>query len=250
MMLEKLKFVLVNTFHPGNIGSAARALATMGLDDLTLVNPRLFPHKDATAMAASATDVLEKTKVVQSLNNAIGSCNFVFGASARSRGLAIPILSARQAGDFINKLDDQASVGILFGRERTGLTNEELSYCTHHIYIPSAPNSRVLNLAQAVQIIAYEIFHSRLEFYEFATQTDKIKTYPQAQDVKNFEAHLKKTLIEIDYLNPESQVALKLNSIFRRAKPTYRELKMLRGIFTKVDKILAENHQLKEENKN
>lgn len=238
MLFKNTQFVLVNTFHPGNIGSAARAIKTMGFDNLTLVNPRLYPHPDASAMAASAIQVFDTTKVASDLKQAIKDCNYVFGASARSRGLAIPVLSAEEAGKLINTIDDSSKIAILFGRERTGLSNEELSYCTHHIYIPASEECGVLNLAQAVQVIAYEIFKNSLEEYKFKTPTDKIKTYPTSEDIKNFEAHLKKTLLEIEFLKPKSNVALKLNAIFRRANPTHRELKMLRGIFTKVDTLL------------
>lgn len=238
MRAKNIEFVLVNTFHPGNIGSAARAIKTMGFDNLSLINPRQFPHPDAIAMAASASQVFDTTKVCINLKEAIGSCNFVFGASARSRGLEIPILSAREAGDFINQIDENSKIAILFGRERTGLSNEELSFCTHHIYIPASKDCGVLNLAQAVQIIAYEIFQASFSSYEFKTPADKIKIYPSTKEIKNFEEHLKKTLLEIEYLKPKSRVALKLNAIFRRAKPNQRELKMLRGIFTKIDKLL------------
>ncbi len=249
MQNKNIKFVLVNTFHAGNIGSSARAIKTMGFKNLSLVQPKSFPNPDANTMAANAQDVLQNAQVTTNLQEAIGDCNFVFGASARSRDLQISALSARQAGEMIATLNASAKIGIIFGRERSGLTNEELGFCTHQIYIPADANYGVLNLSQAVQVVAYEIFQAQLAYeqsitnaeYDFSTNTEKEAVYPTAQAVKDFEEHMHASLKSINYIKQRSNVNLKLNAIFRRAKPTERELSMLRGIFTKIDKLVEKS---------
>ena len=154
-----IRIVLVETTHPGNIGAAARAMKTMGFYDLHLVRPKIFPHADATARAAGADDILESAKMHESLADALSECSIVFATSARIRTLPCPMLSPSEAiPEIIEFAARQVSVALVFGRESSGLTNEELDLCNKMITIPTGDQFSSLNLASAVQIICYEVF--------------------------------------------------------------------------------------------
>jgi TrmH family RNA methyltransferase len=155
--LDNIRFVLVGTTHPGNIGAAARAMKTMGLSNLHLVEPLHYPNAEATARASGADDVLAKAVVHNSLVDAIAGCQQVYGMSARLRHLPVPIVNPREAVEKIQQVEDDAHIAIVFGREHSGLTNEELDRCQHLINIPANPDYSSLNLAAAVQVLAYEL---------------------------------------------------------------------------------------------
>jgi len=150
--LAAIRIVLINTTHPGNIGAAARAMKVMGLSSLHLVTPKIFPNADATAMASGADDLLQTARVHESLDSALAGCALVLGTSARLRSLPMPMLDARRASEQALEESDSREVAILFGRERYGLTNEEMQRCQYLVNIPSNPAYSSLNLAQAVQI--------------------------------------------------------------------------------------------------
>lgn len=151
------RIILVNTTLPANIGAAARAMKTMGLHDLVLVAPKQFPHADASALASSASDVLAQARVVATLEEAIADCQLVLGASARNRTIGLPQLDARSAGEAAEQhARVGAKVAFVFGREDRGLTNDELMLCHAHVFIPTNPEYGVLNVAAAVQVLAYE----------------------------------------------------------------------------------------------
>lgn len=152
------RIILVNTSLPANIGAAARAMKTMGLSDLVLVAPKQFPHADASSLASSASDVLAQARVVATLEEAIADCQLVLGTSARNRTIGLPQLDARSAGATAQQhAQVGAKVAIIFGREDRGLTNEELMLCHAHVFIPTNPVYGVLNVAAAVQVLAYEV---------------------------------------------------------------------------------------------
>lgn len=152
------RIILVNTSLPANIGAAARAMKTMGLYDLVLVAPKQFPHADASSLASSASDVLANARVVATLEEAIADCQLVLGTSARNRTIGLPQLDARSAGSTAQQHEQAgAKVAIIFGREDRGLTNEELMLCHAHVFIPTNPVYGVLNVAAAVQVLAYEV---------------------------------------------------------------------------------------------
>ena len=155
--LPDLKVVLVETSHAGNIGSAARAMKTMGFSQLSLVNPQQFPSDEARAMSSGATDVLESAQVVSTLEEAIGDCQWVVGASARSRTLPWPLVHPREMAQHALALPEQTQVALVLGRERSGLTNDELARCHCHVNIPANPDYSSLNLAAAVQVLCYEL---------------------------------------------------------------------------------------------
>lgn len=234
-MLDQIRIVLINTSHPGNIGSAARAMKTMGLSELYLVEPQFFPHDKAIEMASGAVDILQNAKAVVTLDEAIGDCHLVVGTSSRSRAIPWPLLSPRQLAEKVMQ-EPQTKIAILFGREQSGLTNEELQRCHFHICIPSNPEYSSLNLAAAVQVIAYEL--------RVASEADSITQeswdYPfvNAQDMEKFYEHLEKILIQIEFLNPQvpRQLMARLRRLFNRARLDVMEMNILRGILGAVEK--------------
>ena len=157
--LSHVRIVMVNTTLPANIGSALRAMKTMGLSKLVLVAPKTYPHPDIDALAAGATDLIEQIEIVETLADAIKDCHLVFGTSARSRTIPWPLLDARPAAEksISAVVNDQQDVAIVFGREDRGLTNEELAMANYHVTIPVNTDYGVLNVAQAIQVICYEM---------------------------------------------------------------------------------------------
>ena len=162
-MQISVRIVLVETSHPGNIGAAARAMKTMGLDELVLVAPRDFPSADATARASGADDVLARARVVDSLGDAIADCGFVAGASARLRKLSWPVVDPRAGAASLQKHAGETKVAMVFGPEHSGLTNEDLGRCNQVVHIPANPAYSSLNVAMAVQVLCYELRMATLD---------------------------------------------------------------------------------------
>src|SRR5690606_25713907 len=162
-MYDNIRMVMVNTTHPGNIGAAARALKNMGLSRLVLVDPLEYPSQRATWRAANAVDVMDKIQVVSTLDEAVADCALVIGTSARERRIPWPLLTPRECGDRVwTEAAQQHQVALVFGREDRGLTNEELHKCHFHVHIPASPEYSSLNVAAALQVIAYEVRMSAL----------------------------------------------------------------------------------------
>ncbi len=234
-MFSSIRTVLIQTSHPGNIGSAARAMKTMGLSELYLVTPLQYPHVKADEMASGALDVLGNAKVVANLDEAIGDCGLVVGTSARSRKIPWPMLSPREFAVKAMTESAQHNVAILFGREQSGLTNEELHRCHFHIHIPSNPEYSSLNLAAAVQVIAYEL--------RVASEEDSLKEswdyqFANTKEMESFYAHLETVLIELDFLKPHvpRQLMTRLRRLFNRARLDEMEMNILRGVLGAVEK--------------
>ena len=233
---------MVNTSHTGNIGSTARAMKTMGLSELYLVDPVQAPDGQSSALAAGAGDVLANAKTVKTLDEAISDCGLVVGTSARSRTHSWPMLNPRECGRrAVSEVDDYP-VAIVFGRENNGLTNEELQQCNYHVFIPANPEYSSLNLAAAVQTICYEVRMAALEKSgELAAETE-IKTpeedYPLSDDLERFYAHLESTLSNTKFIVPNhpGMVMTKLRRLFNRARVESQELNILRGILSSIDK--------------
>src|SRR3990167_530816 len=236
-MLDQIRIVLVNTSHPGNIGSAARAMKTMGLSELYLVSPEQFPDPKAEEMASGATDVVANAVVVETLEEAVCDCTLVVGASARSRKIPWPLLAPREmavkvAGEPVN-----SHTAIVFGRERSGLTNEELQACHLHIQIPANPDYTSLNVAAAVQIVAYELRIASLNEASYADEWDyRLAT---ACEMELFFTHLQEVLIELQFLkmNAPRKLMTRLRRFFLRARPDVMEMNILRGILSSVQLI-------------
>jgi tRNA (cytidine32/uridine32-2'-O)-methyltransferase len=231
-----IRIVLVGTTHPGNIGAVARAMKNMGLSDLALVGPKVFPHAKATARASGAVDVLKNAAVVDTLPEAIKDCVFVAGASARSRSLSWPILEPRECAAKFHELGQQGVVAAVFGPEQSGLSNSDLDHCNALLTIPTDPDFSSLNLAMSVQVFTYEL--------RMASGTEP-RIYYEAdaplatsEELELFYAHLEKTLTELRYLDPENPRHLmrRLRRLFIRAQVDKNEANILRGMLAAIDK--------------
>ncbi len=240
MLLNEIRVVLVNTSHNGNIGSAARAMKTMGLSKLYLVDPVNDIDSHASALAAGATDVLGDAVIVDNLKDAIADCSLVIGTSARSRTLSWPMVEPKECGEKLVSEAVNGPVALVFGRENSGLSNEELQLCNYHVCIPANPEYSSLNLAMAVQTLCYEV---RMSFLE--TQSSEKKAvkeddtlYPSSKQMELFYEHLEQTLNKTDFIvkRHPGQVMTKLKRLFNRARPEEVELNILRGILSSIDK--------------
>ena len=229
--LARVRFVLINTTHPGNIGAAARAMKVMGLSSLHLVTPKIFPNAEATAMASGADDLLQSAVLHDSLDTALAGCPLVLGTSARLRSLPMPVLDARRAAK--QALAESAShqIAVLFGRERYGLTNEEMQRCQFLVNIPSNPEYSSLNIAQAVQILSYELRVAAQGFSDISIAPPDWEPVDDEQMEGLFE-HLEQTLLDIRFLNPRQpkRLMMRLRRLFNRARPDQNEINILRGI--------------------
>lgn len=239
MNIDSIRIILVETSHPGNIGSTARAMKTMGLSSLYLVNPKSFPDNKAKELAAGADDVLADAVVVSSLAEALADCQLILATSARPRGLSLPGFLPASGAEFIAKQSDNTQVAIVFGREHSGLTNEELLKCHYHINIPSNPEYSSLNLAQAVQVVAYELRMKLLapEALVSLRQDD----YATADEIEQFYEHLKEVFIDIQFLKATHPRRLmqRVRRLFNRVSLEKMEVSILRGMLSQVQKSLV-----------
>lgn len=241
--LHNIKIILVETTHPGNIGASARAMKTMGINSLRLVNPKIFPSADATVRAAGADDILSEAEIYDSLADAVGDCKYLYGTSTRRRSLQCEVLSPESATNEIkNVMVNDINIGIVFGRERTGLTNNELDLCNKMIAIPANPGFSSLNIASAVQIICYELIklsHTRgqnkvSDIYE-STPVDR-------SELDRLYAHLEQCLIDVDFLDPTKPRRLmrRLKQLFNRTEMDQNEYNIMRGILTAVQEKIKQ----------
>lgn len=243
-MSDTIRIILINTFHPGNIGAAARAMKTMGLESLWLVNPQHFPAPEAESMAAGARDLLAQARVVDSLDTAIADCSLVIGTSARKRNMAIPMLAPTTCADKLVQESKQGPVALVFGQETMGMTNNELLKCHYHVAIPANPQYPVLNVSAAAQIMCYEICQAAQRRHACpAEQQAAAPAYPQIQQLELFYQHLETTLDDIDFIVRQHPglVMTRLRRLFNRARPEVKELQMLRGILSAIQKK-SRNH--------
>lgn len=251
--LSHVRIVMVNTTLPANIGSALRAMKTMGLSKLVLVAPKTYPHPDIDALAAGATDLIEQIEIVETLADAIKDCHLVFGTSARSRTIPWPLLDARPAAEksISAVVNDQQDVAVVFGREDRGLTNEELAMANYHVTIPVNTDYGVLNVAQAIQVICYEMRMATLAAVE--SDKDETATMPVTdtesmqwdeplvthEQMEQFYPHIEKMLAEIEFLDPKNPrlLPLRLRRLFGRIQLDRMEYHLLRGIFSRVQAL-------------
>jgi tRNA (cytidine32/uridine32-2'-O)-methyltransferase len=236
---DNIRIVLVNTSHPGNIGGVARAMKNMGLTRLYLVAPRDYPNEQADWRAASAMDILESAVVVPTLDEAIGDCQFVVGTSARERRIPWPLLDARQCAERVALASSSEQVAVMFGREDRGLTNDELKVCNLHLSIPTSDAYSSLNLAMAVQIVAYEL---KMLSIPADSQTDEHENwdtpFASMENMERFYTHLEEALIDIEFLDPAAprQLMSRLRRLYSRVRLDEMELNILRGILTETQK--------------
>lgn len=229
------RIVLVGTTHPGNIGAVARAMKNMGLDDLVLVRPRYFPHDDASARSSGAEDLLERARVVETLAEALADCTYVAGASARSRTIGWPSMTPRECA--VRLLAESASgrAAVVFGPEKSGLSNADLDLCHTLLTIPTNPEFSSLNLAMAVQVMTYELRVAGMS--HDSPQPETGVRLATGDELEHFYLHLEQVLTASRFLDPDNPRHLmrRLRRLFARAMPDENEINILRGIFASLD---------------
>ena len=251
--LDNIRIILVRPFHPGNIGSVARAMKTMGLTDLCLVAPKDFPSEEANKMAMSAADVVENAMVVNNLPSAIADCQVVIASTARIRGIDLPELNPEQTAEkLISTVEEQidANVAIVLGPERMGLHNDDIQHATHRVTIPTSPQMQSLNIAAAVQTLCYEVYKRHIQnelpirnhkpSAGVLKQTKSRKNLSTREDHERFYIHLEKTIKTIGFIKQGhgGPIMQRLRALFSRAEPDKDELNILRAILASVEKSL------------
>lgn len=229
-ILSQIRVILSHTSHPGNIGSTARAMKNMGLSSLYLINPKCFPDLHATALAGSAADILQKAHICQTLDEALEGMHHIVGLSARRRELTVPIKLPRElAPELLQYASRNENVALLFGTEMSGLTSEEIRRCNHIISINANPEYPSLNLAQAVQVITYEL-RSHCDIH--LKHLNEIKPLATYEDIQRFYTHLEEALIHLDFLKTDNpkKLMIRLQRLFNRAKLESNEIDILRGV--------------------
>ncbi len=234
MQLNQIQIILVETSHSGNIGSAARAMKTMGIGNLRLVAPKQPIDEQAIALAAGAKDVLDNVQIYATFDQAIADCQLVIGTSARLRHLQNSLIEPRKCGEIAMQRAEQGKVAIVFGRERVGLTNEELLKCHYHLHFPTNPDYGSLNLAMAVQLACYEIRMAWLDLQN-NPQITPLADYPSAEALEHFFQHTEQLYKKLGFIRNEA-VMLKLRRLYQRAELETNELNLLRGMLTAVEK--------------
>ncbi|QIM66399.1 tRNA (cytosine(32)/uridine(32)-2'-O)-methyltransferase TrmJ [Mannheimia granulomatis] len=234
-ILDQIHIILVETSLPANIGSAARAMKTMGLAQLRLVAPKHPIDEQAYALAAGAKDVLDNAQIFSSFDEAIADCQLVIGTSARLRHLQSTLIEPRECGELVLHRATRGKAAIVFGRERVGLTNEELLKCHYHLNFPTNPDYGSLNLAMAVQLASYEIRMAYLQNSQEKRPLAEQKEYPTAQALEHFFDHTERVYKELGFIRNEA-VMLKLRRLYQRAELESNELNLLRGMLTAVEK--------------
>ena len=252
---EHVDVVLVHTSHSGNIGAVARAMKNMGFGALKLVKPKEFPSDDATARAAGACDVLDSALIYGSLSEAVADCHYVVGASARVRSFPWPVMNpretAKQSIKVINESGSeafQAKGALVFGRESSGLTNEELQQCNAHVHIPANPDYSSLNLAMAVQVLTYEFRMEILQAIDdgldssiLGPDDDGWDADPcSSKDVEGLMSHLTNVMTLTGFYDQQNpgQLLPRLRRLFQRRSLDKMELNILRGILKSIEKKL------------
>jgi TrmH family RNA methyltransferase len=227
----RVRIVLIDPSHPGNIGSVARAMKNMALSDLVLVRPRSFPHAEANALAAGADDILASARILGSVSEAIADCAFIAGTTSRPRSYYWEFTTPRDVAGRIVDLPEENRAALLFGSERYGLSTEDLNHCNVLVRIPANPEYCSLNLAMSVQLAAYEIFMAR---EQPRSHTQLEMALAPSGDVEHFYSHLLEVLNEIDFDDRTGHLMERLRRLFNRAQLDRNELNILRGILSAV----------------
>lgn len=249
-ILDHIQIVLIETSLPANIGSVARAMKTMGLSHLRLVEPKRPLDEDALALSAGAKDLLENAQTFATFDEAVADCQLVIGTSARLRHLQSSLIEPRICGELVVKRAEQGKVALVFGRERVGLTNEELLKCHYHLNFPTNPEYSSLNLAMAVQLAAYEVRMAYLSnqqaventqnFVKYRPLAEAEKDYPNAEALEHFYQHTERLYKALGFIRNDA-VMLKLRRLYQRAELETNELNLLRGMLTSVENSLKKS---------
>ena len=231
-MLNNIRIVLVETSHPGNIGAAARAMKNMRLSRLELVAPLDYPSAEASSRASGADDLLARAGVHESLDEALEGCRLVIGTSARPRSVSWPVLAPHEAAELLLEESEQGEVALLFGREKSGLSNSELDRCHYLVHIPTNPDYSSLNLGAAVQVLSYELQLADLGGRQATAETPR--DLATAEMMQGFHDHLTQALHDVGFTDPEQSEKLlrRLRRLFQRALPDKDEINILRGILS------------------
>jgi tRNA (cytidine32/uridine32-2'-O)-methyltransferase len=237
-MLDNIRFVLMGTTHAGNIGAAARAMKTMGIHDLALVNPEGFPSAEATSRASGADDLLFNADICESIDEAIKPCKLIIGTTARKRHLDIPVIDARQAAKIMLKESQVNKVALVFGKERYGMTNEEVERCHYLVRLPTVESFSSLNLASAVQVLAYECRIAELDVIESNEVVTVEDDYVDAEKMESFYQHYFDVMEKALYLRFEGHESIKtkIRIMYNRMRPKKHEIDILRGFLSKLEK--------------
>ncbi|MEE9444284.1 MAG: RNA methyltransferase [Cocleimonas sp.] len=254
-MLTNIRIVLVRTFHSGNIGSVARAMKTMGLTDLVLVNPTDFSSSsgmlEAKKMARTAEDVLQNSSQVSSLYDALKDCQIVVASTARTRGYDLPYLDPEESAQKLLSGATKNKVALVFGPERMGLSNDDLQLCKYRVTIPTHPDYSSLNLAAAVQTLSYEVYKTFLKLSSSDSSIQSLQAnemdsrdLPDTHSLEQLYSHFEKTLGDTGFLikNHPGELLQKIRQIFTRSELDKSELNILRGILASVDKYTDKNN--------
>lgn len=249
--LSRIRVVLVEPAHPGNIGAAARALKTMGLARLVLVRPRAFPHREARVLASKALDVLDGARVCGTLDEALAGTVLSVAMSARGRDLSHAVIDARAAAGEIALTARSGETAIVFGHETAGLSNDEVLKCSRLACIPASPEYSSLNLAQAVQVMAYEVRRA-LDSNENAPPREPPSDYATHEEIENFYAHLQRSAEASGFLDPKAPRRLmeRLRRMFARARLEREEVNILRGMLSAWDGSKEQGSKKRDPGKN
>jgi len=238
---DSIKVVLVGTTHPGNIGAAARAIKTMGLKHLDLVSPKEFPSDEAIYRSKAAKDILEKASTYETLLESVKEYEVVIGTSARNRKVPWPVLNPKDASKEINlAVKNNSKVAIVFGREDRGLTNEELGLCNLHVHIPTTEEYSSLNLAQAVQIMTYEIRMSFIEIENLENNQEWDVELASAEQTERLIEHMDELMKELEFYDTENprKLLMRVRRFFKRSGIDVMETNIFRGLFSTIQKKL------------
>ncbi|KPK37577.1 MAG: hypothetical protein AMJ69_11075 [Gammaproteobacteria bacterium SG8_47] len=240
-LAANVRVVLVETSHPGNIGAAARAMKNMCLEELYLVRPHVYPHAEASARASGADDILARARVCETLEQAVRGCSLVVGASARQRTIAWPVLTPRELAARMILASPAEPSALVLGRESSGLTNAELERCNFLVHIPANPAYSSLNLAAAVQVLAYELFVAADAGLSPPVSDSEQEALASHEELEGFYAHLEQTLHQIAFLDPDNprQLMRRLRRLYGRAGLKRMELNILRGILAATQRQSA-----------
>lgn len=253
-VFDNVKVVMVNPSHGGNIGAAARAIKTMGIKQLVVVNPDHYPSELAEARASGALDVLESIQIVETFEEAIKDCRLVIGTSGRMRRIPWPLMDSRTCGDVVAREAPQGEVALVFGREARGLTNDELHQCHYHVQIPGNPEYCVLNIAAAIQVIVYEVRMGALALYGEQSSKDDSNDEPSLPmnwvkwdaeaaphgAVDKAVEHLLKVLEQAEYFDPNEprQTPARIKRMSHRMRLDSAEVQMMRGMLSAIERKL------------
>ena len=243
--LDNIRVVLIRTFHPGNIGSVARAMKTMGLTDLALVKPRDFPSHEADKMALSAEDILQNATVYDDIQSAIADCKLVMASTARIRGIDLPEVQPETCAAKLLHESKQHKTALMFGPERMGLHNDDIQYATHRVTIPTSPNLKSLNIGAAAQTLCYEIYkqfskqESNSNTTDSLSSNEKNRQLADRDDHERFYNHLEETIRATGFIRSGhgGPIMLRLRALFARAEPDKEEINILRAILASIDKL-------------